>query len=75
MKTCTMLDFMEEMKPWLDKDYIHSAYLEKSNRFVLQFLDGTHNVYSIDDCNKEQIDKLLRSFAEKGIKTPGFNHP
>lgn len=68
-----MLDFMEEMKPWLDKDYIHSAYLEQGNRFVLQFLDGTRNVYSIDDCKKEQIDTLLQNFAEKGIRTPGFN--
>ena len=73
MKTCTMLDFMEEMKPWLDKAYIHSAYLEEGNRFVLQFLDGTRNVYSIDDCNKEQIENLLDSLAEKGIKTPGLN--
>ena len=72
MKECTLLDFMDEMKPWLDKDYIHSAFLQDDGRFVLQFLDGTKNVYTIQNCNREQIINLLQSMKAKGIKTPGF---
>lgn len=60
MKTCSLDDFMAEMKPWLDRAYIRSAFIDTSGNFVLQFLDGTQNIYSIDDCSSQQIHKVLR---------------
>ena len=68
MKTCALHDFLQEMKPWLDKDYIRSAFLDSSGRFVLLFLDGTRNVYEIDDCTREQIDAVLEDLRRRGIR-------
>ena len=37
MKTCMLSDFMESLKPWLSKDYIQMAYLNKNDHLVLSF--------------------------------------
>ena len=59
MKTCSLNDFMAEINPWLDKDYIKEAHLDDKGHFILQFRDGMKNVYHIDDCNGAQIKKVL----------------
>ena len=69
MKICTLFDFMAEMKPWLDQEYIRSAYVDIRGNFVLQFVDGTKNIYAINDCNKQQINKVLKDLKHKGIQT------
>ena len=67
MKTCSLNDFMEEIKPWLDTDHIREAHLDDKGHFILQFLDGMKNVYHIDDCNKEQIKGVLKDLKSRGI--------
>jgi hypothetical protein len=67
MKTCNLFDFMEEIKPWLDTDYIREAFVDNKGHFVLQFQDGMKNVYIIDDCNESQIKKVLKDLKNKGI--------
>jgi hypothetical protein len=67
MKTCSLNDFMEEIKPWLDTDHIREAHLDDKGHFILQFLDGMKNVYHIDDCNEEQIKGVLKDLKSKGI--------
>ena len=67
MKTCSLNDFMEEIKPWLDTDHIREAHLDDKGHFILQFLDGMKNVYHIDDCNAEQIKGVLIDLKSKGI--------
>ena len=69
MKACSLHDFMNELTPWLDKDFIRSASMQKDGRLVVNFLDGTKNVYSIDDCTQEQIVGVLADLEKKGIKT------
>ena len=69
MKTCSLNDFMAELTPWLDKDYIKRAYMDVERRFVLEFNDGTKNVYLIDDCNEEQIKKVFKNLKGKGVAT------
>lgn len=68
MKTCTLIDFMEELKPWLDKDHIRSAEIAQDGRLILYFYDGMKNVYSIDDCNRQQIEKVLEDMNRRGIE-------
>jgi hypothetical protein len=58
---------MEEIKPWLDKDYIREAHIDDNGHFVLQFLDGMKNVYHIDDCNRDQVKRVLKDLKTKGI--------
>lgn len=67
MKSCSLNDFINEITPWLDKDYIQAAGCDDSGHFVLQFLDGTKNVYIIDDCNQEQVTAVLDDLKGKGI--------
>lgn len=67
MKKCSLNDFMEEIKPWLDKDHIRRAQIDDEGHFVLHFLDGMHNVYHIDDCNRAQVEEVLADLKKKGI--------
>ncbi len=69
MKTCSLNDFMAEMQPWLDKDHIRGAEIDEKGHFILHFLDGMKNVYIIDDCNREQINQVLKDLKTKGIAT------
>ena len=67
METCSLNDFLEELNPWLDKDYIKEVHVDNKGHFILQFRDGTKNVYVINDCNKEQVEKVLKTLKSKGI--------
>jgi len=71
MKKCSLDDFMTEMKPWLDSNHIKKAHLDENGHFVLHFIDGMKNVYDIDDCNKAQINKVLKDLQTKGIPAEG----
>ena len=68
MKTCSLNDFMQELKPWLDKDHIRKAELDEKGHLVVHFLDGMKNVYLIDDCNASQIQGVLKELKSKGIE-------
>ena len=67
MKQCSLHDFMEELKPWLDTNHIRSAELSGGDRLTLYFLDGMKNVYQIDDCNEKQIRAVVSDLRKKGI--------
>ncbi len=69
MKTCSLHDFMKELNPWLDKDHIRQVHVDDQERFVVYFVDGMKNVYHIDDCNKSQIDDVLKNLTTKGVAT------
>jgi hypothetical protein len=69
MKVCTLFDFMAEMKPWLDREYIRGAFVDATGNFVLQFRDGTRKVYTINDCTKQQIKNVLQDLKHRGIET------
>lgn len=68
METCSLNDFMEELNPWLDKDYIKEVHVDNKGHFILYFRDGMKNVYSIDDCNKSQVAKIIITLKSKGIQ-------
>lgn len=59
---------MTEINPWLDNDYIKEAHMDDKGHFVLQFRDGTKNVYYIDDCNEAQVKGVLNDLQKKGIQ-------
>lgn len=67
MKQCSLHDFMEELKPWLDKNHIRSAERNDGGRFTIHFADGMKNVYRIDDCNEKQIGAVVSDLRKKGI--------
>lgn len=67
MKSCSMNDFMQELAPWIDKDYIREARLDEDGNVVLLFQDGVRDVFQIDDCTKEQLDKIFKDLKDKGV--------
>lgn len=67
MKTCSLNDFMAELTPWLDKDHIRAVGLNDKGHFVVHFMDGMKNVYDVDDCNREQVQKVLAELKARGI--------
>ena len=67
MKTCSLNDFMAELKPWLDKDHIRKAEMDDKGHFVVHFVDGMKNVYHIDDCNEAQVRAVLLDMKAQGI--------
>ena len=67
MKQCSLNDFLEELKPWLDTNHIRSAEVSGNERFTLYFLDGMKNVYQIDDCNEKQIRAVVSDLKKRGI--------
>ena len=71
MKSCSLNDFMSEIRPWLDNDHIHMAEVDAKGRVVLHFRDGMKNVYEVDDCNKAQVNKVMDDLRKKGIAVAG----
>lgn len=67
-KTCTLRDFMAELKPWLDRDHIRRAELDVPDHLILHFNDGMKNVYAIDDCDAVQLEEVLKNLAGRGIE-------
>lgn len=67
MKNCKMNDFMQELAPWLDSDYIREARKDAEGHVVLLFQDGVENVYHIEDCTGEQVDGILKDLQARGI--------
>lgn len=67
MKNCSIKDFMKELAPWLDKDYIREARLNEDGHVVLSFQDGVSDVFRIDDCTKEQIEDIFKDLKDRGI--------
>jgi len=67
MKTCSLNDFLESVKPWLSDEYIRSVHLDENEDLILEFTDGVKNAYHIEDCDLYQIKEILMDFKKKGI--------
>ena len=67
MKTYNLSDFMKELTPWLDDDYIRKVYVDENEHFVLLFKDVVKNVYHIEDCEKFRIEAILEDLKKKGV--------
>ena len=68
MKTCGISDFVQILKPWLDSDYIRSAYRDEEGHLRLMFVDGGEAAYRIDDCSAEQLRSVFERMQENGIR-------
>ena len=67
METCSFSDFMQILKPWLNRDYVRKAYLDADGNFRLMFVDGGENAYRIDDVIQAQLADALRLLQENNI--------
>ena len=67
MNTCTFVDFMQTLKPWLNDDYIRRAHYNDEWHFTLMFVDGGQEVYQVDDCNAAQLNDVIALLKENGV--------
>jgi hypothetical protein len=67
MKTCSLNSFVEELTPWLSRDYIREVYLDDKGDVVVMFLDGVRNGYHIDDCTRAEVEAALIDLKARGL--------
>ena len=67
MNTCTFIDFMQTLTPWLNDDYIHTARFDDKGNFTLMFVDGGQKVYQVDDCTAAQIKDAAELLKKNGV--------
>ena len=67
MESCTFIDFLEMLKPWLDRDYIRKGHFDNGGNFRLFFTDGGEKVYRIDDCSEARLREACSMLEERGI--------
>ncbi len=67
MKTCTFIDFVAALKPWLNDDYIQQARFDDTGKFTLTFVDGGQKVYRVDDCTAGQIKDAVELIKKNGV--------
>ena len=68
MSTCTFIDFIQTLKPWLNDNYIHQARFDDKGDFTLTFVDGGQKKYHIDDCSSKQLDDVIGLMKKNGVK-------
>ncbi len=69
MSTCTFLDFMKMLDPWLKDDYITQARFDGSGNFIINFTDGGTNTYRLKDCTPKQLESAIERMRQKGVLT------
>ena len=67
MKTCTFINFMQALKPWLNDDYIQQARFDDKGNFTLMLVDGGQKVYHIDDCTTAQLKDAVELMKKNGV--------
>ena len=67
METCTFIDFMQTLKPWLNDEYIQHAHFDDKGNFTLSFVDGGRKVYQIDDCTAGQLKDAVELLKKNGV--------
>ena len=67
METCTFINLMQALKPWLNDDYIKQARFDAKGNFTLSFVDGGRKVYQIDDCTAGQLKDAVELLKKNGV--------
>ncbi|UCD88207.1 MAG: hypothetical protein JSV01_10855 [Desulfobacterales bacterium] len=67
MRTCSLDDFIQELTPWLSRDYIREVYLDEKGDVVVMFLDGVRNGYHIDNCTQAEVKAALSDLKDRGL--------
>ena len=67
MNTCTFIDFMQALKPWLKDDKIKQASFDGNGKFTVVFVDGAKNLYHVDDCTSVQLEEAIELLKKHGV--------
>lgn len=67
MEACQFVDFLQVLRPWLDRDYIRKGYLGKNGTFRICFSDGGEKHYQVNDCSEARLNEVFSLMASAGI--------
>lgn len=67
MESCTFFDFLEVLKPWMDRDYIRKGFLGADGTLRIYFTDGGEKRYRINDCSADRLKETFDLMAAAGI--------
>ncbi len=67
MTTCTFIDFIQMLKPWLNDNYIKQARIAEDGRFKIIFVDGGQQQYLISDCSATDLEKAIELLEANGV--------
>ncbi|HHO48056.1 MAG TPA: hypothetical protein ENN06_06345 [Desulfobacteraceae bacterium] len=67
MKQCSLHNFTESLRPWLDNEYIRSVAIDRNGLVTFTFVDGIRDTYEITDCDRQQVRKVCAELAARGI--------
>jgi hypothetical protein len=67
MTTCTFVDFIQMLKPWLNDNYIKQARIDENGRFKIIFVDGGQQQYLISDCSASDLEKAIELLEANGV--------
>lgn len=67
MESCTFIDFISVLKPWLNDDYVRKAGLDEKGNFRLQLTDGGVKNFKVSECNENRIKEVIAMLQGNGI--------
>lgn len=71
MNTCTLVDFIKTLEPWLSEEHIEEGFMDEDGVIHFKFTDGAVNTYRIDDCTTDQLQRIIEKIRDKGIPFKG----
>ena len=73
METCSFVQFMHTLKPWLNRDYIRKAFIDARGDLRLMFVDGGERVFRIEDCSRNNLSGILQELNGKGVPVEKYD--
>ena len=67
MKECSLDNFTESLRPWLDNNYIRSVSIDQNGHITFFFMDGVEDTYHVTDCDMSHIRQICNDLKDRGI--------
>ena len=58
---------MLSLEPWLNNDYVKSAFLDKKGCLRLCYVDGGSQSYRVGNCSRVQLQGVIDMLKDHGI--------
>ena len=67
MKHCSLDQFIESLRPWVDNNYIRSVAIDQKGNVTFTFMDGIKDSYHVSGCDQNYMLKICRELSARGI--------
>jgi hypothetical protein len=67
MTSCSFIDFIQVLKPWLNDNYIKQARIAAGGKFTIMFVDGGQQEYHVADCSASDLEEAIQLLGANGV--------